>query len=195
MEDGPRIVAGLGNPGGSYDGTRHNVGFELVERIARRSDATWKRESRFLSLCTTVQIRGVSVLLVKPNTFMNRSGEALSAMARFYKWTASRFVVAYDEINLEPGRTKLSTGGSAGGHNGVADCLARLGEGFYRLRLGIGGRPDRRIDLKSWVLGRFGTAERTAIDGALERAEEGLNLLLSEGPSRAMEFLNRKSTV
>lgn len=194
MEHGPRIVAGLGNPGSSYAGTRHNIGFELVDRIASRSGASWKREGRFLSVCASVQIGGVPMLLIKPNTYMNRSGEALAAIARFYKWTADRFVVAYDEINLDPGRTKLTTDGSAGGHNGIADILGRLGDGFFRLRIGVGGRPDRRIDLKEWVLGRFRTEERPLVDGALDRAETGLEILIGEGPVRAMEFLNRKAT-
>ncbi len=193
MEHGPRIVAGLGNPGASYAGTRHNVGFDFVDRIASRFGVVWKRESRFLSFCAKVQIGGDPVLLVKPNTYMNRSGEALAAIARFYKWTAERFVVAYDEINLEPGRTKLSIDGSAGGHNGIADILSRLGDGFYRLRIGVGGRTDRRIELKDWVLGRFRTDEQQLVDESIDRAETGLRLLLADGPGRAMELINRKT--
>ncbi|MGF1530404.1 MAG: aminoacyl-tRNA hydrolase [Puniceicoccaceae bacterium] len=192
MCDSVRIIAGLGNPGPEYEDTRHNVGFQLVENLADRYGGTWRREGRFLAYCAGINVNGTKILLVKPYTFMNRSGDSLAALARYYNWPSSAFLVAFDEINLEPGRSKLGTSGSSGGHNGLANCLARLGEGFLRLRLGIGGRPDARIDLKDWVLGKFSPADQEAFQQALPRLFEGVETLLSKGATAATEIINRR---
>lgn len=187
---GLRVFAGLGNPGKQYEKTRHNIGFLLVDEVARQQRAKWKQEPRFQSLVASVQLCGQPVLLVKPQTFVNLSGTSVSALSRYYGWAPDSFVVAHDDINLDPGRLKVSTTGSAGGHNGVADILERLGDGFVRFRIGIGGKPNRAMDLKDWVLGRWTDEEEAEMGSSLTGWVEVLHQLFREGPVRAANLIN-----
>ena len=123
---------------------------------------------------------------------MNRSGETVSALSRYYKYTPERFCAVYDDITLEPGRIKLSAAGSAGGHNGVADILNRLGSGFYRMRIGVGTKTDPRIALKDWVLGRIPSSDEKQMEEAYITAHQGLTLLVASGIERAMNQINTK---
>src|SRR5882724_9362628 len=150
------LIAGLGNPGREYAGTRHNLGFTVVEALAAAEGLKWKKESRFEAETARWEVRpGVTRLLVKPQTFMNDSGRALRALLDFNKVAVETLIVAYDDLTIDLGRVKVSVTGSAGGHNGVASLLEQLGSGFIRYRLGIGAPRPVDMDIKDFVLGKF----------------------------------------
>jgi len=187
------LIAGLGNPGREYAGTRHNLGFVLVEALAAAEGLKWKKESRFESETARWDVRpGVTRLLVKPQTFMNESGRAVRALLDFHKVAPDACIVAYDDLNIDVGLVKVSVSGSAGGHNGVASLLEHIGNGFTRYRLGVGGPRPAGMDLKDYVLGKFTTAESSIIDQKLITFVDGLRLLLASGPAHAMNLLNRR---
>jgi len=187
------LIAGLGNPGREYAGTRHNLGFTLVEALAAAEGLKWKSDSRFEAETARWDVRpGVTRLLVKPQTFMNDSGRALRALLDFHKAPVDALVVAYDDLTIETGRVKVSVSGSAGGHNGVASLLEHLGNGFIRYRLGIGGPRPAEMDIKDYVLGKFSNEQTTLIAQQLTTFVDGLRLLLNRGPAEAMNTLNRR---
>jgi len=188
-----RVIVGLGNPGGEYENTRHNAGFLCVDRIAASQGRPWVSERKFTAETTVVDFEGSPVLLVKPKTYVNKSGEVLASLVRYYKFSGERFCAVYDDITLDVGRVKLSIGGGTGGHNGIADLVDRTGNDFHRMRIGIGGKPHPEMDLKDWVLGRFSKEEQTGLNQALESAAEGLRLLVSHGVERAMNRVNTKN--
>ncbi|MBC2592830.1 aminoacyl-tRNA hydrolase [Ruficoccus amylovorans] len=187
------VIVGLGNPGPEYSGTRHNIGFAVVDALATEQGAAWKNEKRFQAETAKVSLAGQSVVLMKPLTYVNDSGRALGAWLRFHRQPASAAIVAYDEINLELGRLKLSLNGSAGGHNGISSLLRDAGAGFLRYRIGIGGKSHPAMDLKDWVLGRFTEAENALITARMPDYLKGLHLLLSRGVETAMNQLNTRS--
>jgi PTH1 family peptidyl-tRNA hydrolase len=187
------LIAGLGNPGREYAGTRHNLGFTLVEALAAAEGLKWKSEPRFESETARWDVRpGVTRLLVKPQTFMNDSGRALRALLDFHRAPVDALVVAYDDLTIDTGRVKVSVSGSAGGHNGVASLLEHLGNGFIRYRLGIGGPRPAEMDIKDYVLGKFSNEQTTLIDQQLTTFVDGLRLLLNRGYAEAMNTLNRR---
>ena len=189
------LIAGLGNPGRDYAGTRHNLGFTVVEALAAAEGLPWKHEARFEAEVARWNVRpGVTRWLVKPQTFMNESGRALRRLLDFHHLPVDALVVAYDDLTIDAGRVKISVRGSAGGHNGVASLLAHLGSGFLRYRLGIGAPRPPEMDLKDFVLGKFSPSEQTLIDQNLNSFVDGLKLLLASGPARAMNTLNRRAT-
>ena len=188
-----RVIVGLGNPGEEYRNTRHNAGFLVLDRIASGHKTPWVWERRFQADTALVEFGRHPVVLVKPRTYVNRTGESAAAFARYYKIAQERFCAVYDDVGLEPGRIKLSASGGAGGHNGVADLLSRLGPDFHRLRIGIGAKADSRMDLKDWVLGRISTAEEETLESAFAAAEGALELLVTHGAERAMNRINTKS--
>jgi len=187
------LIAGLGNPGREYAGTRHNLGFTLVEALAAAEGLKWKSDSRFEAETARWDAKpGVTRLLVKPQTFMNDSGRALRGLLDFHKVAPDTLIVAYDDLNIDLGLVKVSVTGSAGGHNGVASLLEHLGGGFIRYRLGIGGARPAGMDLKDFVLGKFTPEETTLISQKLTTLVDGLRLLLASGPAHAMNLLNRR---
>ena len=187
------LIAGLGNPGREYAGTRHNLGFTLVEALAAAEGLKWKSESRFESATARWDVRpGVTRLLVKPQTFMNDSGRALRALLDFHKAPVNALIVAYDDLTIDTGRVKVSVSGSAGGHNGIASLLEHLGNGFVRYRLGISEPRSAGMDIKDFVLGKFSKEQTTIIDQKLTTFVDGLRLLLNRGPAEAMNHLNRR---
>lgn len=187
------LVAGLGNPGREYESTRHNIGFSVVEALARQHALAWKTSSPFQADFARWDRRpGQSVLLVKPLTYMNESGRALSALVRFYKLPISSVIVIYDDLTLDVGLAKLSVKGSSGGHNGVASILEHLGDGFVRYRLGIGPKSPREIDLKDYVLGTFTSDQQSILAQRHESTLKGLLTLLDQGVDRAMNLINRR---
>jgi PTH1 family peptidyl-tRNA hydrolase len=190
------LVAGLGNPGREYAATRHNLGFMLLNALARRHALAWSHQPAHRAETARWDNApgGRAVLLAKPLTYMNDSGAALQSLARFHKLAPAQIVVAHDDMAFAPGLVKVAEGGSAGGHNGVASILQHLGAGFIRYRLGIGARHPPEMDIKDYVLGKFTPAEQSAIDAALPRLVDGLTLLIGQGPARAMNLLNRKPT-
>lgn len=183
--DSVRIIAGLGNPGASYVGTRHNVGFAVLDAFAELYGAIWKPDSARKGLVA----RGPGVLLVKPQTFMNDSGVCVGALMRYFKFTPDQVLVVYDDIALPVGALRLREGGSAGGHNGVKSLIAHLGtESFPRLRVGIGSHG--RQTLVSHVLGGFAPEEKEVMQAAISRAAEALQCLLQAGFSTAANRYN-----
>jgi len=187
------LIAGLGNPGREYAGTRHNLGFTVVEALAAAEGLKWKSDSRFEARIARWDVRpGLTRLLVMPQTYMNESGRALRALLDFHKVTPDALIATYDDLNIALGSVKVSVTGSAGGHNGVASLLEHLGGGFVRYRLGIGANRPAGMDLKDFVLGKFSSEESTLIDQKLTTFVDGLRLLINRGPAEAMNLLNRR---
>lgn len=171
------VFCGLGNPGPDYALNRHNVGFLAAETIHRRHHlAPWK--SKFQSELSEGQIAGEKVLLVKPQTFMNNSGQALANLVRFYKLKPEQILIAYDELDLAPGKTHLKTGGGHGGHNGIRSAMQHIGGNFRRLRIGI-GHPGHKDAVTPWVLGDFSKAERGWMGPLLEAISNHIDLLIA----------------
>jgi PTH1 family peptidyl-tRNA hydrolase len=187
------LIAGLGNPGREYSGTRHNLGFVGVEALAAAEGLAWKREHRFEADVARWNLRaGATRLLVKPQTFMNESGRSLRKLLDFFQVPVAALVVVYDDLTIDLGRLKVSVRGGAGGHNGIESLLEHLGTGFVRFRLGIGAQRPAAMDLKDFVLGKFTIEEQAIIDQRLVHFVSGLRLLIDSGYSRAMNTLNRR---
>jgi PTH1 family peptidyl-tRNA hydrolase len=187
------LIAGLGNPGREYAGTRHNLGFTAVEALAAAEGLKWKHDSRFEAETARWDAKpGITRLLVKPQTFMNDSGRPLRALLDFHKVPVDALIVAYDDLTIDTGLVKISVRGSAGGHNGVASLLEHLGTGFVRFRLGINAARPPGMDIKDFVLGKFSTEQSKIIDQKLTIFVDGLRLLLNRGPVEAMNSLNRR---
>jgi peptidyl-tRNA hydrolase, PTH1 family len=188
------IVAGLGNPGRTYAATRHNAGWRVLDALAAEQKLTWQTQERFEAELARWELApGHTVWLVKPLTFMNESGRAVQKVAAFHKIAPSDLHLVYDDLTLDLGHFKVSIKGSAGGHNGVADLLSRMGDGFTRFRIGIGPRTPREMDLKDFVLGTFTPEETLLFNQLLPRLTAGLQLLLTRGPDQAMNLLNRRA--
>lgn len=189
------LIAGLGNPGREYAGTRHNLGFTVVDALAAAEGLSWKHEPRFEADVARWNVRpGVTRWLAKPQTYMNDSGRALRRLLDFHKLPVEALAVAYDDLTIDLGLVKVTVRGSAGGHNGIASLLEHTGGGFVRYRLGIGAPRPAGMDLADFVLGKFSPSEQTIIDQNLNTFVDGLRLLLDSGYSRAMNTLNRRKT-
>lgn len=186
------VLAGLGNPGDRYRDTRHNVGFAVLDRLATAASLAWSAAPRFEARTATGMIGAGRVLLVKPSTFVNASGRAVGAILRYRGIEASRLCVIHDDINLAPFRTKLSFGGGAGGHNGLADLIAQVGAGFFRYRIGIGTKPHAEMDLADFVLQRFSLAEKEELDRRMPDLLREIGLLLEKGGDLAMNEINQR---
>jgi PTH1 family peptidyl-tRNA hydrolase len=162
------LIAGLGNPEAKYDGTRHNAGFAALDALA----AQWGvavNKTKFQGLYGQGEVGGRKVLLLKPLTYMNLSGDAIAPLAAFYKVPAEHVIVLCDDITQAPGKLRIRPSGSAGGHNGLKSIIARLGgENFPRIRIGVGAKPHPDYDLAAWVLGRFSAEEAKALEGRYE---------------------------
>jgi len=184
-----KLIVGLGNPGAEYARTRHNAGFWYVDELARSAGGNWRRESRFQGELARASVAGQELWLLKPQTYMNKSGAAVQAVASFYRIGPGEILVAHDEIDLPPGVVRLKEGGGHGGHNGVRDVIAQLGADFWRLRIGVGhpGSKDQVIDA---VLDRATADEQALIDAALVRAHAALPDLLRDGAQKAMHRLH-----
>jgi PTH1 family peptidyl-tRNA hydrolase len=164
------LVAGFGNPGSDYTNTRHNAGFWFVDQLAQQSGASFSADKRFFAAVAAARINGRKVMLVKPMNYMNNSGQGLAAVARFYKIPSSKILVAHDELDIPPGHIRLKKAGGHGGHNGLRDSLAKLGNGdFWRLRIGI-GHPGHKSAVSGYVLKRASAEHQRLIDEAIELA-------------------------
>lgn len=185
------LVAGLGNPGQKYRNTRHNMGFLTVELLAEQQGVKLNRV-KFKSAYNILNFAGSRCLVMKPQTYMNLSGEAVGEAARFYKLAPERVLVVCDDVALPPGKLRLRASGSAGGHNGLKSIAQHLGsEAYPRLRVGVGGKPHPDFDLADWVLARPQGEDAKAIEKAVARAAEAIPLILSQGVERAQEKVNR----
>jgi len=184
-------VLGLGNPGARYARTRHNVGHRVVDRLAARWHVRVEREVH-RAVIGEARRDGDRVLLVKPQTFMNCSGESAASLQRFYRFDVGHLVTVYDDVDLPVGRVRLRTGGGPGGHRGIESLIASLGDReFPRVKVGV-GRPPAGWDTADWVLGVPGKDDTAPLEAAEERAAEAVELLLDEGPDRAMNRFNQK---
>jgi PTH1 family peptidyl-tRNA hydrolase len=184
-----KLVVGLGNPGRKYDGTRHNVGFDVLDLLAGRHRLEWESAPADALIA---KWRAASGLLAKPLTFMNLSGYAIGDLLRFYKIDLPDLFVVVDDANLELGRLRARPSGSAGGHNGLKSIIEALGtEEFARLRVGV-GRGDARRDLADHVLAKFDPDERTDVAEAVGRAADAAELFVAEGIVAVMNRFNRK---
>jgi PTH1 family peptidyl-tRNA hydrolase len=184
-----KLIVGLGNPGRAYAGTRHNVGFDVVDLLAERHRLAWEAAPADAVLA---KWRERSALLAKPLTFMNLSGHAVGDLLRFYKIDLADLCVLVDDVNLELGRLRARPGGSAGGHNGLKSLIGSLGTGeFARLRVGV-GRGDARRDLSNHVLAKFDLPERAEVVEAVGRAADAAELFVAEGIGPVMNRFNRK---
>ena len=191
-----KLIVGLGNPGSKYHGTRHNVGFEVVDEVARRWDVAFQSAPGDAVLAKSPGVPGerAAAILVKPLTFMNRSGLAVGVLQRYYRVALADLLVVTEDVNLQLGRLRARSQGSAGGHNGLGSVIELLGtEQFSRLRIGVGrGHPRHR--LVSRVLSRFDSAERPEMDDAVRRAGEAVDLFVDSGIEPVMNRFNRWET-
>jgi PTH1 family peptidyl-tRNA hydrolase len=187
------LVAGLGNPGRAYAATRHNAGFMVVDALAAKLGLAWQTQPSFEAETTRWDLaQDHAVLLAKPLTFMNESGRSVQKIAAFHKIPSASIVVVHDDLNLALGSVKVSVRGSAGGQNGVADLIQRMGEDFVRYRIGIGPKNPPQMDLKDFVLAPFSSEQLTLLTQNIPPFISGLRLLLEQGPDRAMNQLNRR---
>lgn len=184
------IIAGLGNPGAKYEMTRHNAGFLAIDMLAIKQNKEIKR-LKFHALTCDAEIEGKKCLLMKPQTFMNNSGEAIGEAAKFYKIPPQNIIVLSDDISLDVGKIRIRRKGSAGGHNGLKSIIAHLGsEDFPRVKIGVGKKPNAYMDLADWVLGRFPKELEPQLKEALENADGAISLIVQDKFDRAMNLYN-----
>lgn len=184
-----KAIVGLGNPGREYAGTRHNIGFDVVDEVARR----WNVQLRpWKSVADVVVVSTRGAVLVEPQTFMNLSGDAVSRLSAFHKLTPEDVLVVVDEVQLPVGRLRARRSGSAGGHNGLKSVIQHLGTEFPRLRIGI-GRGDPKLDLADHVLSRFARDERDSVADAVNRAADAVELFVEDGLEAVMSRFNAES--
>lgn len=184
------IIVGLGNPGSKYEKTRHNVGFQVIDRLAAKYHIEMNQK-KHKAICGTGTIEGMKVILVKPQTFMNLSGESVREVTDFYKVDPeTEVLVVYDDISLNPGQLRIRKKGSAGGHNGMKNIIQHLGtQVFLRIKVGVGEKPAG-YDLADYVLGHFPKESEQDMSEAFDRAADAAVAIMTEGPDRAMNLFN-----
>ena len=183
------LVVGLGNPGKQYDWTRHNIGFETIDKLAYDHNIKLTK-LKHRAYQNTGTVAGHKTVLAKPTTYMNLSGESVREMMRFHKITPDKVIIIHDEIALDIGTVKLKVGGGAGGHNGLKSLISCLGtQDFIRLRIGVGNKPPH-YDLSDWVLGRFDTKDHPTIIQAVTKATDMVQATLQHGVDKAMNDYN-----
>ena len=186
------LVVGLGNPGAKYEHTRHNMGFLTVDLLAEQAGVKLNKV-KFKSAYNIIPFAGAKCLVMKPQTYMNLSGEAVREAVQFYKIPADHVLVIYDDVSLPVGKLRVRPTGSAGGHNGIKNIIAHLGtQDFPRIKIGVGAKPCPEYDLADWVLGRFSAQEKKLLDPAIDRAAQAVELLLTEGIEKASSRFNGK---
>ncbi len=186
------LIAGLGNPDKRYEKTRHNVGFDTIDALAERFHISVS-EKKHKALCGTGVIEGIKVLLVKPQTYMNLSGDSIAEIVNFYKLDPEEeMLVIFDDISLAPGNIRVRKKGSAGGHNGIKSIIARTGtQNFMRIKVGVGEKPEG-WDLADYVLGRFGEEDRQKVEEAIGEAVDAAVLMVQGQVDAAMNHFNAK---
>ena len=183
------IIAGLGNPESKYDKTRHNIGFRLIDELAVRNGITFS-DRKHNGLVGKGTISGEKVILLKPLTYMNLSGECVGPAADYYKVEPENVIILFDDISLDVGRIRIRKKGSAGGHNGIKSIIAHLGsENFPRLKFGVGDKP-KEMDLADYVLGRFSSQDEATVSEGIKRACEAVECMIGEGCDAAMNKYN-----
>lgn len=192
-----RLIVGLGNPGEKYARTRHNAGFWFVDELARRHGGVFRSEAKHQGEVARIRLSleggtNVEVWLLKPTTYMNKSGGAIASLANFYKVAPAETLVAHDELDLPVGTVRLKLGGGHGGHNGLRDTIAAIGADFWRLRLGI-GHPGHKDLVLDYVLQRASAADERAITDAATRASDAVPLMLLQGVEKTMNRLHSQA--
>jgi peptidyl-tRNA hydrolase, PTH1 family len=187
-----RLIVGLGNPGPEHQATRHNAGFWFVDVLARRHGGEFRDYRKYSGETARVSIGAEEIVLLKPTTYMNRSGLSIRQLSEFYKIAADDILVAHDELDLTVGSVRLKHGGGHGGHNGLRDTIAHIGESFWRLRLGI-GHPGNKTDVIDYVLTRAPRSEEDLIMEAVNLAADCIPLLLEQGAEGAMTKLHSRA--
>ena len=187
-----RLIVGLGNPGPEHQATRHNAGFWFVDLLARRHGGEFRDYRKYSGETARVSVGTEEIVLLKPTTYMNRSGLSIRQLSEFYKIAADDILVAHDELDLPVGSLRLKHGGGHGGHNGLRDTIAHIGESFWRLRLGI-GHPGNKTDVIDYVLTRAPRSEEDLIMEAVNLAADCIPLLLEQGAERAMTKLHSRA--
>mgnify|MGYP004631349407 FL=1 len=185
-----KIIAGLGNPTKEYEGTRHNIGFSVIDKLADKYNISMN-EKKHKAICGKGMIEGEKVILLKPQTYMNLSGESVVDAVNFYKVDSEEdVIIIYDDIDLDVGKLRIRAKGSAGGHNGMKNIIAHLGtQVFPRIRVGVGAKP-KDWDLADYVLGRFPKEELPEIEAGRETACEAVKIIVSQGVEAAMNRIN-----
>jgi peptidyl-tRNA hydrolase, PTH1 family len=189
-----KLIVGLGNPGTEYARTRHNAGFQFLDELARRHGALFRSEPRHRAELARARIGESELWLLKPMNYMNHSGDPVRSVASFYKVPLASILVAYDELDFPAGVVRLRQGGGAAGHNGMRDVIAQMGDGFWRLRIGI-GHPGDRSQVLDYVLGRPHAEEAQLIQDAVAAAADAVPVLLAEGAQIAMNRLHSRDPV
>lgn len=186
-----KLIVGLANPGSKYEGTRHNAGEWLINELARMYNVSLKEEAKYFGKVAKINTAQGEVRLLVPTTFMNLSGKAVGALANFYRIKPEEILVAHDELDLPPGVAKIKQGGGHGGHNGLKDIIASLGNNnnFYRVRIGI-GHPGHRDLVAGYVLGKPALQDQEKIDAAVDEASRCVEVLFKEGIVKATNQLN-----
>jgi PTH1 family peptidyl-tRNA hydrolase len=188
-----RLIVGLGNPGTEYARTRHNAGFQFAEELARRHGAVFRSEPRHRAELARARIGEAEVWLLKPMSYMNHSGDPVRSVSSFYKVPVESILVAYDELDFAPGVVRLKQGGGAAGHNGMRDVIAQVGEGFWRLRIGI-GHPGDRSQVLDYVLGRPPANDTQLLHEAVVAAADLVPVLIADGAQIAMNRLHSRES-
>jgi PTH1 family peptidyl-tRNA hydrolase len=187
-----KLIVGLGNPGPDYARTRHNAGFWLVDELARRHGGTFRHEGKHQAELARVRINGDEIWLAKPMTYMNRSGGPVSSVLGFYKIAPAQMLVAHDEIDLPSGTIRLKEAGGHGGHNGLRDLIAAQGDGFWRLRIGV-GHPGVKNEVVDFVLTHAGKEEQRVIDETIAAGADAIEVMLRDGAQIAMNRLHSRA--
>ncbi len=184
------LIVGLGNPGKNHEKTRHNCGFRAVDILAEQLHCKLDK-AKFQGLYAQVRYGDKKLLLLKPQTFMNLSGQSVQPMAKYFGVPPQRIIVLFDDISLVPGRLRVRVDGSAGGHNGIKSIIAQLGtQDFPRVKIGVGAKPHPDYDLADWVLSTFSAQEEKALQPALERAAEAALAIVDRGTQEAANRFN-----
>lgn len=184
------LIAGLGNPGFQYEKTRHNAGFMAADKIAEKYGVQFTKR-KFDSVCGEFMLGKTKVLLLKPQTYMNNSGSAISAAAKFYKIPTDRIIIMFDDISLDVGKLRMRRKGSHGGHNGIKDIIELMGtDEIMRIKIGVGERTNRDYDLKDWVLGKIPAEVLPEFEKALDRAADAAAEIIQNGIDSAMNKYN-----
>lgn len=184
------IIVGLGNPGRQYETTRHNTGFICIDRLAQKHSISIKK-LKFKSIIGEGRIQGKRCLLIKPQTFMNSSGEAVRDAAEFYKIPPENIIIIYDDISLDPGKLRIRRKGSDGGHNGIKSIIYHLkSDNFPRVKVGVGAKPNPEYDLADWVLSHFSTAEANLVKQAADNVVGAIELMVQGNIDKAMSDYN-----
>jgi peptidyl-tRNA hydrolase, PTH1 family len=187
-----KVIVGLGNPGAKYTRTRHNAGFWFVEEVAGKYNSTFRPEKKFHGEVAKISLQGNDIWLLKPDTFMNRSGLAVKSLLSFYQLSAEQLLVAHDEIDLPPGTTRLKTGGGHGGHNGLRDIISQLASNdFHRLRIGV-GHPGSKDQVVDYVLHDASRDDRALIDADIDKAVSVMPALAAGTFEQAMQILHSR---